>query len=307
MRWTAACGFSTRCTCRSDVNPDPPLGSIDAPESTRLTRTGVVMCSTPRRRHSRMRVFTGTFSPVQVQLLGPIEPVSSSGAPVELAGAKLRGILAVLALEAGATVAPSRLVEVLWDEPSGRSTNALQVAISKLRRALADAGEPDRVVTHPSGYQLDVLSESVDALRFERLLREASVPGIAPIDSGRAARSCAGSVEGTGAGRRTRYRWGALAPGSAGRAPARRGRGRRRYGPRAGSARTTCLRHRDARRGGATPRTAVGAADARRSTDRVNKRRRCGRLRGSRRPGRRDRRRAGRRAPPARSRGPRPR
>ena len=77
-----------------------------------------------------------------------------------LAGAKMRGILAVLALEAGGTVSPSRLVDTLWDETAGASTNALQVAISKLRRALADAGEPDRVVTHPAGYQLDVAPDA---------------------------------------------------------------------------------------------------------------------------------------------------
>jgi predicted ATPase/DNA-binding SARP family transcriptional activator/tetratricopeptide (TPR) repeat protein len=121
---------------------------------------------------------------MQVRLLGPIEPRSSSGAPVELAGAKLRGIVAVLALEAGIVVAPSRLADVLWGEAAGRSTNALQVAISKLRRALADAGEPDRIVTHPAGYQLDVAPEHVDALQFERLLRDASVPGIAPAVAG---------------------------------------------------------------------------------------------------------------------------
>src|SRR4051812_2214983 len=92
----------------------------------------------------------------------------------------MRGIIAVLALEAGAVVAPSRLLDTLWEETAGASTNALQVAISKLRRALADAGEPDRVVTYPAGYQLAVAPGSVDALQFEQLIRDASAPGIAP-------------------------------------------------------------------------------------------------------------------------------
>lgn len=45
--------------------------------------------------------------------------------------------------------------------------------MSKLRRALANAGESDLVVTRPAGYQLVVYRSAVDALRFEQ--RERSV------------------------------------------------------------------------------------------------------------------------------------
>jgi DNA-binding SARP family transcriptional activator len=45
--------------------------------------------------------------------------------------------------------------------------------VSKLHRALADAGAPARLVTAPSGYCLDEPADAVDALRFERTVRAA--------------------------------------------------------------------------------------------------------------------------------------
>ena len=47
-------------------------------------------------------------------MLGPVELVDDAGDMVELSGAKMRGLLAVLAVEAGRTVTPQRLIDVLW-------------------------------------------------------------------------------------------------------------------------------------------------------------------------------------------------
>jgi predicted ATPase/DNA-binding SARP family transcriptional activator len=111
---------------------------------------------------------------VEYRLLGPLEVVADDGRPVELRGAKLRGLLAVLALDAGRVVPAERLVDALYGEdlPS-RSANAVQQLVSKVRRALADAGgDPGVLVTRPHGYLLDAPREAVDVLRFERLLAE---------------------------------------------------------------------------------------------------------------------------------------
>jgi predicted ATPase len=105
---------------------------------------------------------------MKVLVLGPIAVTTSSGDDVALPGAKLRGLLALLALDAGRTLSPERIVDALWGE-SATGLNALQVTVSKLRRALADAGEPDRVVTAGGGYSLRLDRADVDALQFELL------------------------------------------------------------------------------------------------------------------------------------------
>jgi DNA-binding SARP family transcriptional activator len=106
-------------------------------------------------------------STVDIRLLGSLEVVDDSGAEVALPGAKLRGLVALLAMRPGQVVSTDRLVEDLWgeDPPSGVA-NSLQVLVSKLRRALP-AGA---VATKAPGYLLDVDTETVDVGRFARLV-----------------------------------------------------------------------------------------------------------------------------------------
>jgi predicted ATPase/DNA-binding SARP family transcriptional activator len=106
---------------------------------------------------------------VEIRLLGPVEVVDDDGGAVGIAGAKLRGLLASLALRAGQVVSADRLVEDLWG-PKAKATaaNSLQGLVSKLRRALPDGF----VVTRPPGYVLDVPPETIDVGQFERLAAE---------------------------------------------------------------------------------------------------------------------------------------
>ena len=110
---------------------------------------------------------------VKVQVLGPVELVAASGESVPLAGTKMRGLVAILAIDAGSTVTTQRIVEAVWGERDVDGANVLQVAMSKLRRTLAGAGEVDRITTHPTGYQLGIDRDDVDALRFETLVDQA--------------------------------------------------------------------------------------------------------------------------------------
>ena len=110
---------------------------------------------------------------VDVRVLGPVELLTGTGRTITVPGTKMRGLVAVLALDAGATVAPRRLIEALWGEQDVSGPNAVQVAVSRLRRVLADAGEAECVVTRPTGYRLDVAPDAVDALRFESLVDRA--------------------------------------------------------------------------------------------------------------------------------------
>jgi DNA-binding SARP family transcriptional activator len=108
---------------------------------------------------------------VQVLLLGTLGVLDDAGQPVCLAGAKLRGLLAALALRPGQVVSAELLVEQFWGvEAKATATNSLQGLVPKLRRALP-AGV---LATPPPGYVLDITVESVDANRFERLASEGS-------------------------------------------------------------------------------------------------------------------------------------
>ncbi len=107
------------------------------------------------------------------RLLGPVEVVSATGAPLPVAGAKLQGLVVLLALDPRSTVSSARLIDALYDDPPPTVENAVQQLVSKLRRVLAEGGAPGRVVTRPPGYCLDEPRDAVDALRFERLVGDA--------------------------------------------------------------------------------------------------------------------------------------
>ena len=108
---------------------------------------------------------------MQLGILGPVE-VTDSGDPIPVPGTRERGLLALLAISAGQVVSSDRLVEELWGADLPREpANALQAAVSRLRKALGPLG-PQMVVTRPSGYALEVDPDSIDARRFERLVAE---------------------------------------------------------------------------------------------------------------------------------------
>ncbi len=107
-------------------------------------------------------------------VLGPVEVRPPEGAPVQLAPS-VRALLARLALAPGRVVSVDALTDALWgEELPADAGNALQLRVSKLRRALVAAGVPgDVLVTQAPGYRLAVDPEAVDAVRFERLLARA--------------------------------------------------------------------------------------------------------------------------------------
>ncbi|SEG73098.1 Predicted ATPase [Nonomuraea solani] len=103
-------------------------------------------------------------------MLGPFEVRNPDGAVVEVPGARLRALLAALALEPGRIVTRSKLVDWIWgQQPPADEVNALQALVSRLRRVL-----PDGVIeADAGGYRLAVAPEAVDVSRFERLIAQA--------------------------------------------------------------------------------------------------------------------------------------
>jgi predicted ATPase/DNA-binding SARP family transcriptional activator len=117
-------------------------------------------------RHGHNRV-------VQVAILGPLEIHDDGGAAVTVAGARLRGLIARLALAGGQPVSTGALCEAVWDcAPPADAANALQTLVSRARKAL---GRAAAVEQSAAGYRLAVAPDDVDALRFERLVAEGAV------------------------------------------------------------------------------------------------------------------------------------
>jgi predicted ATPase/DNA-binding SARP family transcriptional activator len=110
-----------------------------------------------------------TVAAVEVRLLGQLEAVADDGSSVTIRGAKLRSLVAILALHRGEPVSSERLIAELWgDAPPGNPTNALQASVSQLRRAFGAA----KIVTSDAGYALAINPDDLDSVRFERLVAD---------------------------------------------------------------------------------------------------------------------------------------
>lgn len=101
-------------------------------------------------------------------MLGPVEAVDAEGV-VDLGAPQLRALLARLLLSTNQVVSTDALIDALWESCDDGSVRNLRVYVSRLRKAL---GGPDVLATRAPGYILHADVEQVDALRFERMLRE---------------------------------------------------------------------------------------------------------------------------------------
>src|SRR6266536_6433739 len=106
---------------------------------------------------------------MEFRVLGPLE-VRDGDRSLPLAGAKQRGLLALLLLNANRVVSRDRLIDELWgDEPPETAVTIVQVYVSRLRKLLP----PATLVTRSPGYLLSADPETIDLLRFERLVDDA--------------------------------------------------------------------------------------------------------------------------------------
>ncbi|MEU0878581.1 BTAD domain-containing putative transcriptional regulator [Lentzea sp. NPDC005914] len=97
-------------------------------------------------------------------LLGPTTVEADDGTPVDIGGARVRMLLARLALDPGRPVPTTTLIDDLWGEqPPADASNALQSLVSRLRKVCPD------VTLEPGGYRLAIAQDDVDVHRFERL------------------------------------------------------------------------------------------------------------------------------------------
>ena len=118
---------------------------------------------------------------MEFRILGPLEVIGDDGTSVAVGGSRERGVLALLLLSANRVVPSERLAADLWGDhaPEG-AVHALRVHVSRLRRALREAGVEEVLVTQSPGYVARVPPGALDAARFEALLgrgREAAAGG----------------------------------------------------------------------------------------------------------------------------------
>ncbi len=112
---------------------------------------------------------------VAVDVLGPVR-LCVDGVERAIGGRRERLLLALLATTPDRHVGDDRLVDELWgEEPPTGASSALQVAVSRVRRALGPDAEVRR---DPAGYTL--VGVDVDATDVTELARSVGRPGVSP-------------------------------------------------------------------------------------------------------------------------------
>ena len=102
--------------------------------------------------------------------------MANNGTTLVVAGQRQRALLALLLTRPGELVPSERLIDQLYGEdPPRTAATSLQNSISQLRKLLG----AEAVETRAPGYVLRVDKDSIDAQRFERLVREARTAGAA--------------------------------------------------------------------------------------------------------------------------------
>jgi len=110
---------------------------------------------------------------VDFRILGPLE-VAADGAVISLGPAKERALLGILLLRTNEVVSSDQLVEELWgDRPPPTAAKLVQLYVSHVRKALAQANGDVVLRTQAPGYALVLESEQLDATRFTALLARA--------------------------------------------------------------------------------------------------------------------------------------
>ncbi|MFD0077095.1 ATP-binding protein [Streptomyces sp. NPDC127166] len=111
-------------------------------------------------------------------ILGTTEALRPDGSPLPLGGARLRALLAALALRGGRAVSAGELADdVYGDDPPQDAPAALQALVGRLRRIL---GREAVASTPGPGYRLAAGPDDIDLYVFQRRVRD----GAARLDAG---------------------------------------------------------------------------------------------------------------------------
>jgi DNA-binding SARP family transcriptional activator len=110
---------------------------------------------------------------VRFEVLGPLRAAGGDGTPLHLPDGRARTVLALLCLSAGEPVTRERLIDAAWNgAPPATAATQVQGFVSVLRKTLGPAGQ--LIVTHGSGYLLNVPATDVDVHQMRQLRHAAA-------------------------------------------------------------------------------------------------------------------------------------
>ncbi len=159
----AASARKTGLTCRSRRTVAVVMSRTLAPGPWRAARPVPVGALPTASRYVHQN------GDVRYSILGPTQAHRDDGTAVPLGGARLRALLAALALRPGRAAAAETLIDEVWDgDPPADAGGALQALVARLRRALGH----DAVGSADGGYRLCAVADDIDLHRFERLVAD---------------------------------------------------------------------------------------------------------------------------------------
>ncbi|MDQ7905927.1 BTAD domain-containing putative transcriptional regulator [Phytohabitans sp. ZYX-F-186] len=113
-------------------------------------------------------------------MLGPVT-VAVRGSRHRIPRAQTRGLLALMLINLGRRISREAVIEAMWGgTPPSTARSQVHNAVTVIRAHLAEVGAPEVLDSGPSGYELLVEPDQVDAARFDdgvRLARDAAARG----------------------------------------------------------------------------------------------------------------------------------
>ena len=112
------------------------------------------------------------------RLLGPFEVHDGDG-PIPIGASRQRAVLALLAIYPGQVLSSDRIIDEIWaGSPPPSALKTLHAYVSRLRRALQASVDNDPIgellLSRNPGYVLAINDSQIDAVRFERMVADAS-------------------------------------------------------------------------------------------------------------------------------------
>ena len=112
------------------------------------------------------------------RVLGPFEVLDGDDA-VSVGAFRQRAVLALLTIHAGQALSTDRIIEEIWaGSPPPSALKTLHAYVSRLRRVLhpskATEGGAEILLSRNPGYVLAIDESQIDAVRFERMVDDAT-------------------------------------------------------------------------------------------------------------------------------------
>lgn len=108
---------------------------------------------------------------MEFHILGPLEVIDRDGSVVSVGGGRERALLALMLTSPNVAVPTDALIADVWGVHAPEApAHALQVHVSRLRKAFREFGSDAAILTQSRGYLLRIDERTIDAVQFDSLL-----------------------------------------------------------------------------------------------------------------------------------------